>query len=303
MESAGTISESGVMSPRASIEDLSATEIAQREMEMLLAVPDAAPIGNMSLHGVLGETWSDDLYWAIRNRLVERGLLEKGRGKGGSVKKVPVAGDAGEEIPFAVETLSAIASEGLVPPTEASSSGVRYSRELDLYEPVALVLRSQWAKEQGFDNFRVEVTARQGSRSTGGKWTRPDIAVVGYRTFPYLPGRIFEVVTFELKPTDSIDVAAVYEALAHRRASTRAYVVAHVPSSKREDYEAVIDAMAEEAKKFGIGIIVVEDPEIFNSWETLLDADRFDPDPERLNEFIAQQTSTELKDQIVRWFK
>lgn len=58
--------------------------------------------------------------------------------------------------------------------------------------------------------IRREITAKQGSRQTGGKWTRPDVIAVGYKTFPYLPGRYLEVVTFEIKPFQTTDVSAVY---------------------------------------------------------------------------------------------
>jgi hypothetical protein len=178
-----------------------------------------------------------------------------------------------------------------------------YSKESDLYEPVSSVLRNHWSKEQGFDNYLVEVTAKQGSRHTGGKWTRPDVTVVGYKTFPYLPGRFLEVISFEIKPTNTLDITAVYEALSHRRSATRAYVVGHIPRAAQDEMGSELDVVTEEAKKLGIGVIVADDPADFDTWEVLLDADRIEPDPARLNEFIARQTTPELREQIVRWFK
>jgi hypothetical protein len=76
-----------------------------------------------------------------------------------------------------------------------------------------------------------------------------------------------------------------------------------MPADKRNDFEDVIEAICDEAKKFGVGVILAEDPNDFDTWEVLLEADRFEPDPSRLNEFIAQQTTQELKEQVVRWFK
>jgi len=49
--------------------------------------------------------------------------------------------------------------------------------EIALYEPLASVLRAQWAREKSFSHHHVEITAQQGRRSTGGRWTRPDLAV------------------------------------------------------------------------------------------------------------------------------
>jgi hypothetical protein len=277
----------------ASIESLSPEQIEERQRQLLDAVPESQGIGNKALREALGTEWSEDLYWAIRKRLIETGALEPGRGRGGSVKRTL---RAPEVEGASLDSKSSTAQEDCVSPPD-------YVKELDLYEPIANVLRNQWAREQGFDSYLVEVTAKQGSKQTGGKWTRPDITVVGHKTFPYVPGRFLEVVTFEVKPCNTTDVASVYEALAHRRASTRAYVMAHIPHERREDYESVLEAICEEAKKFGVGVAVAEQPDDFDAWEFLLDAERFEPDPARLNEFIAQQASQSLKEQVIRWFK
>jgi hypothetical protein len=276
-----------------SLDGLSPEEIESKQQDLLAKVPKEEPIGNMALRERLGAGWSEDLYWVIRNRLIERGTLEAGRGRGGSVKRVP-------------PPVQQILPSETKPGSKAQAkpvAGPDFSKELELYSPIASVLRNQWSKEQGFDNYLVEITAKQGSRYTGGKWTRPDIIAVGYKTFPYVPGRYLEVISFEVKPTSCIDVAAVYEALAHRRASTRANVIAHIPNGQRKDYQPIVDAICDEAKKFGVGVILADDPTNFNTWEVLLDADRVEPDPNRLNEFIAQQATPELKDQMVRWFK
>jgi type I restriction enzyme M protein len=45
--------------------------------------PTGITIGNKSLREKLG--WSDELFWTIRNKLIDDGLLIKGGGKGGSV--------------------------------------------------------------------------------------------------------------------------------------------------------------------------------------------------------------------------
>lgn len=267
------------------LDELSPEQIELKQLEFLSAIPPET-IGNKALRNKLGGEWSEDLFWAIRSRLIERGQLEAGRGRGGSIKRVPPS----QPHPIAE-------------PSTSSSIPPDYAKESELYEPTSTVLRNHWSKEQGFDSYLVEVTAKQGSRSTGGKWTRPDVTIVGYKTFPYLPGRYLEVISFEIKPTASFDITAVYEALSHRRAATHAYVVGHIPETVRSTMEDVLDAITEEAKKLGIGVIVIDEPNNFDTWETLLEADRFDPDPARLNEFIARQTSTELRDRVVRWFK
>jgi hypothetical protein len=148
--------------------------------------------GNVSLQRAL--EWDGNLYWAIRDRLVDLGLLELGKGRGGSVSIVSQA--------VANETPASVG-----PPEQQPSLNIP---EGSLYEPVAQVLRSEWARDKRFRSCIVEVTAKQGRRDTGGTWTRPDIVVAALRVFAHIPGKFFDLITFELKPLDGIDVTGVF---------------------------------------------------------------------------------------------
>jgi len=72
-------------------------------------------------------------------------------------------------------------------------------REASLYEPMRAVIQADWAKDERFDFLAVEITAQQGRRQTGGRFSRPDIVAVEVRIPRYLPTKSLEVVTFELK--------------------------------------------------------------------------------------------------------
>lgn len=146
----------------------------------------------------------------------------------------------------------------------------------------------------------VEVTALQGRRATGGTWSRPDIVSVEVRTFAYVPGKYLEVATFEVKAANAINVQAVYEALAHRRAATHSYVVLHVPAEQAEHLEDAVGDVAEAARAHGIGVITAADPDDYNTWEDREEARRIEPDPERLNTFVATQLSDTARDLISR---
>ena len=50
------------------------------------APADGTSIGNQSLREALG--WNEKRYDAARDALIEAGTLEKGRGRGGSVKRI-----------------------------------------------------------------------------------------------------------------------------------------------------------------------------------------------------------------------
>ena len=69
-------------------------------------------------------------------------------------------------------------------------------------------------------------------------------------TYVYVPGRHFDVATFEIKAADWIDVTAVYEALAHRRAATRAYVILNVPESQQQLSQ--VESLLEQARGCGV---------------------------------------------------
>jgi hypothetical protein len=156
------------------------------------------------------------------------------------------------------------------------------------------------AEDFRFLHSHVEVTAKQGRRETGGKWSRPDITVVGVSTYPYLPSKYLDVVTFEVKTSDAIDVAAVYEALSHRRASTRSYVLLHVPSQRQDALSSDIDDLCDEAERHGIGVIVIAKPDDYNTWDVRVSATRTDPNPEKLSDFIAQQLPDKAKADLSR---
>lgn len=274
------------------------SDIVSREAALLeLVRAKDGTAGNTTLLREL--SWPPDLYWTVRDRLVDSGQLELGRGKGGSVRLVAQQSSESDFDNASVPPGDAVLRPALPSNLEAQT------QEGELYGPVAAVLGTDWARDMRFRNHVVEVTARQGRRNTGGTWTRPDIVVAALRVFPHIPGKFFDLITFELKCFDGIDVTAVYEALAHRRAATQAYVWFHVPQSKSNDDALLSDLerVTDEARRHGIGLIVGEAADQYSSWETKLRAVRHEPDPELLNEFIAQQLPTLAKDELAAWFR
>lgn len=272
------------------LEGLSEQEIAEREEQLLARIPATGAIGNVTLRNHLSTLgWDEDTYWGIRNRLIERGILETGRGKGGSVRRVSVA--------------TAAAQAAAPPPAQPAQIQGDAPSERALYAPMADVIRSRWAQDYRLDSHIVEITAQQGARPTGGRWTRPDITVASYKTFAYVPGKHFDLITFEIKPYDTLDVTVIYEALAHRRAATRSYALVHIPDHKQGELQPVLDEVASEAKRFGVGLVVAANPSDYDTWEELVEAVRHEPDPERLNDFLAQQVSQGFREQVVRWFR
>jgi hypothetical protein len=252
--------------------------------KLLAAVPIDRSIGNQSLMRSLG--WADDRYWQVRDKLIAEGRLERWRGRGGSVRRVVVA--RADEEP-------------LVTPAEvAVEVATSYERELELYEPLLKTLQTDWVKDRGSAPIAIEITAQQGRRQTGGRWSRPDIVAVEVKTYLYVPGKHLNVTTFEVKPSDAIDVSAVYEALAHLRSATHSYVVLHVPEDRTDELEPAVDEVCRVARSHGVGVLTVGDPTRYATWEEREEAVRSEPDPERLDQFIGKQLSSLTATEVSR---
>jgi hypothetical protein len=281
-----------------SLNGASDEELANREHALMSEVERIEGLGvragNRSVIRAL--KWSKNAYWPIRDRLVDQGRLELGKGKGGSVRIVR------PHPPAVAPEAPSLAADQPVILDQVSQAPIPRIREDGLYDPIAGVLRTDWAKDKRYRELILEVTARQGKRETGGKWTRPDIAVATMTTLLYLPGKLFDVTTFEVKASDALDVTAVYEALSHRRAATRAYVWLHVPKSDSAS-EEVLSAINSEAKRHGIGVIVGSNPHDYDTWEEVVEAVRGEPDPQRLNDFIAVQFSAGNKNELLKWMR
>lgn len=256
--------------------------LQEKLLELLSNPPHNGHSGNKALMRNL--QWDEDQYWSIRDSLVDAGKIVTGRGKGGSVDL---------NIPLTEEVLAPVVIE-----KEVASY---IQRENELYDPVSQVIRDYWVKDQRFLHHAVEVTASQGRRSTGGTWTRPDIVVAGLRMFTYLPNKFFDLITFEIKPSGNFDVTAVYEALSHRKAATQSYVWLHYREEQSE--KALLERITKEAETHGIGLIIASDPSDSETWETLVEPLRVDPDPSALNEFIARQLSEGTKETLAQWVR
>ena len=60
--------------------------LSPQQSSLLALVPlDGSTIGNTSLREKLG--WDEDAYATVRDALVDLGLLEKGKGRGGAVRR------------------------------------------------------------------------------------------------------------------------------------------------------------------------------------------------------------------------
>jgi hypothetical protein len=149
------------------------------------------------------------------------------------------------------------------------------------------------------EHIHFELTARQGKKATGGKWSRPDITAVSIRTFTHLPNKYLDVWTFEVKSVEWLDITAIFEAAAHASRATRSYALLQIPENPDDAAREVIDRCDREAARLRVGFIAFSDPADFDTWETRVEAPRLETAPEALEEFIAH-LSTDAKSHLSR---
>jgi hypothetical protein len=263
--------------------------LTEDEKQLLDKLPaDGTAIGNKTLRSSLG--WDQEKYWSIRDSLVDREFLRLGRGKGGSVARIIATGGDAVVVP-AADDIAAVPGAG-----DLAEPDKQCTKEDALYGPLADVLRDKWTKELRLEQCVIQVTARQGRRETGGTWTRPDIVVVSVASYLNLPGKFVEVITFEVKTADGLDVTAVYEALSHLRAATRAYLVVAMTARQRKDMEALVETVADEAGRHGIGFIIVpEDVTKYDEWEFIVESTAAQGVPSRMDDFLERQLTEDNK--------
>jgi hypothetical protein len=264
-------------------QDSSSLEMDDEESNLFKKIPtDGTSVGNMALRKSLG--WDVEKYWPVRDRLVEKEFVSTGMGRGGSVFR-----------------LKDILSDSIQEQSGQKQKTKQYSLERDLYLPVSNALE-KWAKEVLFQNYLIEDISAQGSRRTGGIWTRPDLVLVNVETYQYVPNKYLEVITFEVKPDDGWEIEAVFEAAAHSRFASRSYLAIHKNSSVPPSQE-LFDRFEEECKRFGVGLIVFDDPEDYDTYSFIVEPLRKNIDPRETEKFIETQVNTANKKKISRWLR
>ncbi|HVN86350.1 MAG TPA: hypothetical protein VMW17_16065 [Candidatus Binatia bacterium] len=125
----------------------------------------------------------------------------------------------------------------------------------DMYWEIrnALVAAGKIAKGRGLGGsaYRVQ-SANQGRKKPGGKWTRPDFALAAVKSFPYIPGKVLELITFEVKPADDYRIEGVFETAAHSRFSHKSCLLIYAPSGKPDTQDS--ERVEREYERFGLGL-------------------------------------------------
>ncbi len=253
------------------------TQRSAKEMMLEMVPENGTSIGNISLRRQwtaevqkkLKVQASEDDYWVIRNALISEGVLKRGVGKGGTVSRVRLA------------------SQSEVPPTNG------YPDEASLYEPFKKTIEASFTKAYDIEDYACEITANQGKRNTGGKWTRPDVTLLAVRMYRFIPGKSLEVTTFEVKPAGNYGIEGVFETAAHSGFANRSFLAIHNPDDSRD--EDALERIERECDRFGVGLIIFADPTDWATFDIRTEAQHKNPDPAETSNFI--QTQIEPKSQ------
>lgn len=225
-----------------------------------------------------GDRLEDDEYWLLRDSLIDDGLIEQGRGRGGSVHRVAPADQVPKTEPVeSVPSLSAAKAESA------------------LYEPFHKAIRAGYVQNYRIKRFISEITASQGRRATGGRWTRPDLTLVAVRTYSFTPGKRLEVITFELKHDLDSALEGVFEALAHSAFAHRSYLGIDM-SSYPEEKAIPDERIVQECGRLGVGYIKFTDPTDYETFDIVTPAKLNEPDPFEVDTCIKTQISQENQD-------
>lgn len=281
-----------------------AKKIEYQKLLMSLVPESGDNVGNVSLREQLrgkikaqGDLLTDEDYWALRDSLIDSGLLEQGRGRGGSVHRIrSVASDPVASAPPLPDSAKAE-----VVSVAETGEDIPQVTEASLYVPFHDAIVNGYTKDNRLKRFISEITANQGRRATGGKWTRPDITLAAVRTYQFTPGKRLEVITFEVKPDLDGALEGIYEALAHSAFAHRSYLAVDIRGFKAPEQD-VPDDRIQECTRHGVGYIAFTDVTDYNTYEVVCSAKLKEPDPEEVDNFIKKQISPQKQDELRELF-
>jgi len=230
-----------------------------------------------------------EAYWEAEQALVDDGRVERRRGRTGGIYLLPEIEEA--EVPQQGDEGIAI-DDGPVGHPAAE-------REENHYEALLAEILEHWTEQPGFKAVFGAVTGRQGRRSTGGRWSRPDLILCTVSEWLFSSRPEGDVRTIEVKRFDALDVLSVYEAVSHKSRSHYAYLlVVGFPEQLSQDQEKDWDNILSVAATNGIGIIVAKNSQDWATWEFPVDPTRSNADHVEINQLVLDQVPKEVRDKF-----
>lgn len=226
-----------------------------------------------------------EIYFAVRSQCLAAGYIGLGAGRGGFV----ILADTNQP-------------ENYLDADRDSDGGEQHTTELSYYNQLQQTIAKDWVRSEGFDSAVTEVTGSRRARGVG-RWTVPDIVMIGKTVRQYVPGFEFAVHSIEVKRFEAVDALAVFEALNHRRSAHYSYLlIVGFPEGTLDAAADRIGQITQLCTEHGVGLIHVKrgHEALFDSWSFEVYPVWSDPEYYNLDALIRQYISSEGKDTVAK---
>jgi len=249
---------------------------------LLNTLQQGKPIGNMAaLENLRGKIKqldnveiTDDEYWAIRNALIDDGKIACGRGRGGSIYLVPPNTDLEAD----------------------ANCDNRGKAERKLYPDILKIIEGPWALSRNHveENSFACITAYA---KVPGKWRNPDLSMVSIVGYDFIPGKTMELTTFEVKPNGGFSVEGIFETASHLVFGHRSFLMIQ-DKDKQRDADPNFARLLTLLPRFGVGLVLFEDPGNYATYEIIAEAEYKTPAPSAVSEFIKYSFPEDMQHKI-----
>lgn len=155
-----------------------------------------------------------------------------------------------------------------------------------------MVRRGQW-----YESYKKTLITANLNWIDGGSWMRPDLALIHVHRRRFEPTPSLDLYTVEVKPPGSLTLTGLHQTLAHGRFADFVVYVAAKSTGPNQEVEA-------QAARFGVGLVLYEEPSDWNSYQMIVEPKRTTPDADLRDQFL----STALKqdrsiEEVLRWLR
>jgi hypothetical protein len=153
-------------------------------------------------------------------------------------------------------------------------------------------------------NFSIVVENTARTVGAGRRWSRPDLCLACVSRYLYRPVPMLDLHSFELKMPDGCNMLAVHEALSHTAAAHYAHLGIYLPDGPdSKKAEAHLPDMLMQARRHGVGVIIIHDPKDMFRYQRVLEAQRHEPAPSHIDSFIDERFSSSNMLALKRWVR
>jgi len=229
------------------------------------SIPNRAALAMLSKR--LGTPVASDTYFKARDALLDKGLVGRVRGQGGSI--------------YVIADTPSTAPE----PDDPADTGIP---ERQLMAPLHTALKTSFRASLDLPRDApdpiIEDISTRGPKK--GVWARPDFVFVSVSKFAVLPGAHVDVHVFELKNEAGAGVRAVHEALAQARFANFVHLVWYLPEGSPREPE--LEELVTHCGLHGVGFCRMR---TLGTLEVLQDARRTATTPLEVDGFLESRLS------------